>query len=60
MSEFYHTYNRGVEKRKIFLENSDFLRGVHDLYEFNDIKAVINLNQRINGFTKSIIIDYIK
>ncbi len=56
MLEFYHTYNRGVEKRKIFLENSDFLRGVHDLYEFNDIKAVVNLNQRINGFSKSIIV----
>lgn len=53
--EFYHTYNRGVEKRKIFLNNSDYLRGVHDLYEFNDSKVVINVNQRFNGFTKSII-----
>lgn len=47
--EFYHTYNRGTEKRKIFLEDSDYARGVHDLYEFNDAKAVINLKQRFNG-----------
>ncbi|PIS17398.1 MAG: hypothetical protein COT59_00810 [Candidatus Nealsonbacteria bacterium CG09_land_8_20_14_0_10_42_14] len=47
--EFYHTYNRGVEKRKIFLEKSDYFRGIHDFYEFNDAKAVVNLNQRLNG-----------
>ena len=47
--EFYHTFNRGTEKRKIFLENSDFVRGVHDLYEFNDINAVTNLNRRFDG-----------
>ena len=52
--EFYHTYNRGVEKRKLFLDNSDYLRGVHDLYEFNDINAVVNLNRRYEGFTKSL------
>lgn len=46
---FYHTYNRGVEKRKIFLEEKDYLRGVHDLYEFNDAKAVLNLKQRFNN-----------
>jgi putative transposase len=45
MSEFYHTYNRGVEKRKIFLENSDYFRGVHDLYEFNDVNAALNLGR---------------
>ena len=54
MFEFYHTYNRGVEKRKIFLEDSDYLRGVHDLFEFNDIETVINVKQRFNGFTKPI------
>ena len=50
---FYHTYNRGVDKRKIFLEGSDYLRCVHDLYEFNDEKASINMYRRIVGFTKS-------
>ncbi|MFH1575629.1 MAG: transposase [Candidatus Nealsonbacteria bacterium] len=52
--EFYHTYNRGTEKRKIFLEDSDYFRGVHDLYEFNDAKSVINLNQRFNGSSTAI------
>lgn len=51
--EFYHTYNRGVEKRKIFLENSDYLRAIHDLHEFNDVNAATNLQRSIVRFTKS-------
>ncbi len=54
---FYHTYNRGVEKRKIFLEDIDYLRGVHDLYEFNDINHTLNLGQRFNGYPISIIVE---
>jgi len=50
--EFYHTYNRGVEKRKIFLEDADYIRGVHDIYEFNDKNININLSRRIEGFAK--------
>jgi putative transposase len=34
--ELYHVFNRGVEKRTIFLDNADHARFVHDLYEFND------------------------
>ena len=34
--EIYHAYNRGVEKRVVFSENFDYLRFIHDLYEFND------------------------
>lgn len=49
-TEFYHTYNRGVEKRDIFIDEKDYLRGVHDLFEFNDLHAVINVKQR---FAKS-------
>jgi len=44
--EFFHTYNRGVEKRKIFLNKEDSFRGIHDIYEFNDVSAVINVNYR--------------
>jgi len=33
----YHIYNRGVDKRNIFLENDDYVRFIHDLFEFNDI-----------------------
>ncbi len=34
--EIYHIYNRGVEKRNIFLDNKDYFRFIHDLFEFND------------------------
>ena len=34
--ELYHVLNRGVEKRKIFMNRDDHMRFVHDLYEFND------------------------
>jgi len=36
--EIYHIYNRGVEKRNIFLDNQDRLRCIHDLFEFNDLE----------------------
>ena len=35
-NEIYHIYNRGVEKRKVFLGKTDYLRFIHDLFEFND------------------------
>jgi putative transposase len=40
--EIYHVYNRGVEKRKVFLETSDYFRMIHDLYELNDKNATLN------------------
>ncbi len=43
MGGIYHIYNRGVEKRKIFLDDQDYLRFVHDLFEFNDQNPAINL-----------------
>lgn len=36
-NQIYHIYNRGVEKRKIFLDDTDYFRFIHDLFEFNDI-----------------------
>ena len=38
INEFYHLYDRGVEKRNIFIDKNDYLRFIHDLYEFNDAK----------------------
>ncbi|MFH1671718.1 MAG: transposase [Candidatus Portnoybacteria bacterium] len=40
--EFYHVLNRGVDKRDIFLEERDYFRFVHNLFEFNDQKNIIN------------------
>ncbi len=34
--KFYHVYNRGVEKRIIYPEEKDYVRFIHNLYEFND------------------------
>lgn len=35
-NEIYHIYNRGVEKRDVFMSDKDHFRFIHDLYEFND------------------------
>ncbi|MDP3880577.1 MAG: transposase [bacterium] len=32
----YHIYNRGTDKRDIFMDESDYLRASHNLWEFND------------------------
>jgi len=42
--KIYHIYNRGVEKRKIFMDDKDYLRFIHDLFEFNDTKPSLNTN----------------
>ncbi len=45
-NQIYHVYNRGVEKRKIFMNNQDYFRCIHDLFEFNDTHAAIPSNAR--------------
>src|SRR3989339_1728050 len=34
--EYYHVFNRGVDKMEIFLDESDYLRFRQSLYLFND------------------------
>ncbi len=41
--EIYHIYNRGVEKRNIFLDDSDRFRFIHNIFEFNDTEPATNL-----------------
>ena len=41
--EIIHVLNRGVDKRKIFLDKQDYFRFIHDLFEFNDVAPVNNL-----------------
>ncbi|MDP3004385.1 MAG: transposase [Candidatus Azambacteria bacterium] len=43
----YHIYNRGVEKRILFMDDQDYLRFVDDLIIFNDVKFTINPKRRI-------------
>lgn len=42
INEIYHIYNRGVDKRTIFMNDADHLRFIHDLYEFNDQEPTQN------------------
>ncbi|MBI5912959.1 transposase [Candidatus Azambacteria bacterium] len=37
----YHAYNRGVEKRNVFLDEEDYFRFIHDLFEFNDVNPAL-------------------
>ena len=38
----YHVLNRGVDGRKIFNDDRDYLRFIHDLFEFNDQHPINN------------------
>jgi len=49
-NEIYHVYNRGVEKRNIFLAEKDYLRFLHDLYEFNDTAPAIYFHKKPQSF----------
>jgi len=40
IGEFYHIYNRGVEKRDVFIDNTDYRRFVLLLHLFNEEKPV--------------------
>jgi len=57
----YHVLNRGVDKRKIFLDTKDHFRFIHDLFEFNDTEPVNNLTYYFqNTKSKDIARPYIK
>jgi putative transposase len=40
--EWYHLLNRGVDKRKIVLDDQDRARFIHDLFAFNDQQHIVN------------------
>lgn len=43
--ELFHLLNRGVDKREIFLDDSDRARFVHDLFAFNSPALSLNFEQ---------------
>ncbi len=43
--ELYHLLNRGVDKRKIVLDDHDRVRFIHDLFAFNSPSASLNFEQ---------------
>jgi putative transposase len=51
--EVFHILNRGVDKRKIFLDERDYFRFIHNLFEFNDTSPAFNLGYFL-GRTQSI------
>lgn len=51
-NEIYHIYNRGVEQRRVFLDRDDYMRFIHDLFEFNDENPAINLSHFLNQKSK--------
>ena len=48
--ELYHVFNRGVDGRKIFLDDGDQVRFVHGLYHFNNAIPANNTNRLMNDF----------
>lgn len=59
-NETYHIYNRGVEKRNIFLNNKDYFRFIHDLFEFNDENPALNTGYYFNHQTMEVELRYIE
>jgi len=49
----YHIFNRGIDKRLIFLDDKDHLRFIHDLFEFNDLNPALNVAYFYSKSTKS-------
>lgn len=47
--QIYHIYNRGVDKRDIFMDEEDRFRFIHDLFEFNDSNPSPNINNILNN-----------
>ena len=35
-NEWYHCYSRGVDKRTVFLNQKDYYRFIHNLFEFTN------------------------
>ncbi len=50
-NEYYHIYNRGVDKRETFLDKNDFLHFLDGIKEFNRPETIGSLYE--NSFRKS-------
>ena len=43
--EYYHIYNRGVDKRNVFMDDRDFIRFLMGMREFNRIEPIGSLHE---------------
>lgn len=50
----YHVFNRGVDKRTIFMNDGDHFRFIHQLYEFNNEDRVQNVKYYFDPKTMSV------
>lgn len=62
--EFYHIYNRGVDKRNIFSEHYDFSRFLESMEAFNTIEPIGSIYERTFskikfGSSTSKLVDFI-
>lgn len=46
MKELFHVLNRGVDGRDLFVDSSNYVRFVHNLYEFNDSAPAAEFHRR--------------
>ncbi|MCX6702517.1 MAG: transposase [Candidatus Wolfebacteria bacterium] len=46
-NQVYHIYNRGVDKRIVFLDDQDHFRFIHNLFEFNDETPALNIYYKL-------------
>ena len=58
--DLYHALNKGIDGRKLFLDSHDYVRFIHNLYEFNDNapaagSARRNISETNVGLRKSYI-----
>lgn len=51
MSDFFHVLNRGVDKRTVFIDRTDYIRFIHDLWEFNDTRHALNVRRRTSNIS---------
>lgn len=45
-NNIYHVFNRGTEKRSIFLSSGNYVRFIHNLFEFNNSNPLPRANVR--------------
>jgi len=45
----YHVYNRGVEKRQLFMDEQDYVRFIKCLCLFNDSKPILNAEYKFKN-----------
>ncbi len=48
-NEIYHVVLRGIDGRKIFEQEADYYRMIHDLFEFNDVRPAMRENRRFSA-----------